>query len=73
MKRVRVAPGKFVAISPDLADKAARVFATGLTREQVAALRAAEPKRFTGAMAGSVKPLAIAKPWAAGAQRRKCG
>ncbi|CAM3796299.1 hypothetical protein [Roseateles saccharophilus] len=62
MKRVRIAPGKFVAISPDLAEKAERVLATGLTREQVAELRATEPKRFIGAMAGSPKPLAIAKP-----------
>lgn len=62
MKRVRIAPGKFVAISPGLAEKAERVLATGLTREQVADLRATEPKRFIGAMAGSPKPLAIAKP-----------
>jgi hypothetical protein len=60
MKRIRVAPGKFVIISPELAEKAARVTATGLTREQVLELQASEPKRV-GLMAGSPKPLALAK------------
>jgi hypothetical protein len=60
MKRIRVAPGKFVIISAELADKAARVTATGLTREQVLQLQASEPKRV-GLMAGSCKPLGLAK------------
>ena len=60
MKRVRVAPGKFVAISAELAERAARLFATGLTREQVQHLKAADKERVT-LMVGSPKPLAIAK------------
>lgn len=62
MKRIRVAPGKFVTISALLAEKAARVFGTGLTRDQVLALSATEPRGTAGLMAGSPKPLAIAKP-----------
>jgi hypothetical protein len=62
MKRIRVAPGKFVVIPSEMAEKAARVTATGLTREQVLELKAAEPKRAAGLMAGSPKPLAIARP-----------
>lgn len=62
MKRIRVAPGKFVTISSELAEKAARVTATGLTREQVLEFKATEPKGAAGLMAGSPKPLAIAKP-----------
>lgn len=61
MKRVRVAPGKFVAISTELSEKAARVFATGLTRDQVRDLKASEPRRATGLMVGSAKPLALAR------------
>jgi len=61
MKRIRVAPGKFVTISTDLAEKAARVFGAGLTREQVLALSATEPKGTAGLMTGSPKPLAIAQ------------
>lgn len=60
MKRIRVAPGKFVIISPELAEKAARVTATGLTRKQVLELQASEPKH-AGLMAGSPKPLALGK------------
>jgi hypothetical protein len=62
MKRVRVAPGKFVTISGELAEKAARVFATGLTRDQVLELQASEPRSATGLMAGSRKPLGLARP-----------
>lgn len=62
MKRVRIAAGKHVVISPELAAKAARVFATGLTREQVLDLMATEPRYATGLMAGSKKPLALSKP-----------
>lgn len=62
MKRIRVAPGKFVTISDELAEKAARLFATGqLTRDQVRELMAAEPQRSTGAMAGSPRLLGRVK------------
>jgi len=61
MKRIRVAPGKFVTISTELAEKAARVFATGPTRDQVRAIQASEPRSAKGLMVGSPKPLAIAK------------
>ena len=62
MKRVRVAPGKFVTIPTELSEKAARVFATGLTRDQVRDIQASEPRRATGLMVGSAKPLALARP-----------
>jgi len=62
MKRVRVAPGKFVTVSNELWEKTARAFATGLTRDQVRDLKASEPRRFAGLMAGSAKPLALARP-----------
>lgn len=62
MKRIRVAPGKFVTISNELAEKAARVFATGqLTRDQVRELMAAEPELSSGAMAGSRRVLGSAE------------
>lgn len=61
MKRARIAKGKHVVISDELAAKAARVFATGLTREQVLDLVATEPRHATGLMAGSKKPLALSK------------
>jgi hypothetical protein len=57
-----VAPGKFVTISTELSEKAKRVFATGLTRDQVKYLRDSEPRRATGLMAGLAKPLALARP-----------
>ena len=38
MKRIRVAPGKFVTISAELAERAARVFGAGLMRDHVLAL-----------------------------------
>lgn len=54
MKRIRVAPGKFVTISDELAEKAAHVFATSrLTCDQVRKLIASEPRLSSGAMAGS--------------------
>lgn len=62
MKRIRIAAGKHVIISAELAAKVARVFATGLTREQVLDLMANEPRRATGLMAGSKKPLALSRP-----------
>lgn len=61
MKRVRVAAGKHLMISPELATKVERVFATALTRQQALDLMVTEPRR-TGLMAGSKKPLAIAGP-----------
>lgn len=61
MKRIRVAPGKFVIISPELAEKAARVTATALARKQVLEFQASEPKRVPGLMAGSPRPLALTK------------
>lgn len=62
MKRIRVAPGKCVTISFELAEKAARVSATSPTRDQVLESKLSEPKRINGLMAGSPKPLALAKP-----------
>ncbi len=62
MKRVRVAPGKFVTVSTELWEKAARAFGTGLTRDQVRDFKVNEPRRATGLMAGSAKPLALARP-----------
>lgn len=56
IRRVRVAPGKFVYIPAELAEKAARVFGTGLTRAQVLDLSASEPRLGTGRMAGSPRP-----------------
>ena len=61
MKRVRVAPGKFVTISAEMAEKAAHVFKSGLTRDQVRGLKAPEPRLATGLMIGSPKPLALAR------------
>lgn len=62
MKRIRVAPGKVVTISVELAEKSERVFGTGLTRDHVLELSATEPKGTAGLMAGSPKPLVFAKP-----------
>lgn len=62
MKRVRIAPGKFVTISTEMADKAARVLATPLTPEQVRAFKSPEPVRVSGPMLGSTKPLVLSKP-----------
>lgn len=61
MKRIRIAKGKHVVISEELAAKAARVFASGLTREQVLDLMANEPRHAPGLMAGSNKPLALSR------------
>jgi hypothetical protein len=45
MKRVKVSPGRFVTVSTVVAEKAARVFATGaFTPTQVREMAAAEPK-----------------------------
>lgn len=55
MKRVRVAPGKFVVVSQGMADKAARVFASGaFTRDQVREMATAEPKGASGVFLGKV-------------------
>ncbi len=62
MTSVRVAPGKFVTISSELAEKAARVFATGLTRDQVRELMATEPRVAETVIIGSSKPLTLARP-----------
>jgi hypothetical protein len=61
MKRVRIAKGKHVLISDELSERAARVFASGLTRDQVLDLMAHEPCHAVGLMAGSRKPLALSK------------
>lgn len=61
IKRVRVAPGKHIVISDELAAKATRAFATGLTREQVVDPMASEPRHAIGLMAGSKKPLALSR------------
>jgi len=66
MKRVRIAKGKHVVISEELAAKAARVFATGLTREQVLDLMTTEPRHAVGLMAGAKKPLASSRLRGAG-------
>lgn len=50
MNRVRVAPGKFVVVSDELAKKAAEMRMP--TKEEFRALPA-EPKTRTGLMAGS--------------------
>lgn len=73
MKRIRVATGRFVTISTELAEKAARVFGKGLTREQVLAIATTEPKHIAGPMAGSLKPLAICKPKGAAKTARSRG
>lgn len=55
MKRVRVAPGKFVVVSQGMEDKAARVFASGaFTQDQVREMAAAEPKGASGVLLGKV-------------------
>jgi len=64
MKCIRVAPGKFLTISDDLADKAERVFGRGLTRELIEGLKAPELRQDALLMAGSPKPLAPTKSWA---------
>lgn len=58
MKRVKVSPGKFVTVSTAIAEKAARVFASGaFTATQVRDMAAAEPKLTTGGvMLGKPKP-----------------
>lgn len=58
MKRVKVSPGKFVTVSTAIAQKAARVFASGaLTATQVRDMAASEPKLATGGvMLGKPKP-----------------
>lgn len=51
MKRVKVAPGRFVLISDELADKAAKLRFP--TKAQISASALLEPKRHTGQMLGS--------------------
>ena len=61
MKRIRVAKGRHVMISAELADKASRVFGTGLSRKATQELAALEPKGSSTLMAGSAKPLALSR------------
>lgn len=68
MRRIRVAPGRHVVVSAELAEKAARVGSTSLTRDQIRDLAAAEPARATGLMLGGAKPLALSR-----AQARRDG
>lgn len=62
MRRIRVAPGKFVTISTALAEKAARIFASDLTRDQVQQIKQSEPECGVGPMAGSRKPVGPVRP-----------
>ncbi|MFX1679057.1 hypothetical protein PV762_07475 [Mitsuaria sp. CC2] len=62
MKRVRVSSKKFVTISAEMVDKAARVFSTTLTPEQIRAFKSPEPVRVARPMLGSTKPLVLSKP-----------
>lgn len=55
-----MAPGKFVTVSAELAEKAAHVFGLGLTRDQVRAFKVAEPRHAT-LLVGSTKPLALTR------------
>lgn len=74
MKRVRIAPGKFVVISTELAEKAARVFGTGLTRDQVRDLKATETEGVPGLMVGSPKRLALrGRAWVLVQERLRAG
>lgn len=57
MKRVRVAPGWYVTISTELAEKAASVCKKNLSRDQVRDLMASEPSGTAGPMAG--RPVGI--------------
>lgn len=50
MKRIRVAPGKFVMVSSELAEKAARI--RMLTAEEARALVEMAPKIAAGPMLG---------------------
>jgi hypothetical protein len=61
MKRVRVAKGRHVMISAELAEKAQRVFESGLSREATRKLATSEPKLGVTLMAGSAKPLGLHK------------
>lgn len=70
MKRVRVAPGKFVTISAETSEKVTGIFETGLTRDQVRDLIASEPSSAAGLMAGSAKPLMLAKSGKTGAAQQ---
>lgn len=59
MKRVRVAPGRHVIISAAVAEKAARVFASAPTREQVHELAGHEPRNTAGLLIGRNLPLKL--------------
>lgn len=70
MKRVRVSPGKFVTVSTAMAEKAARVFASGaFTPTQVRDMAAAEPK-LTGGGLLIGKPARRAGSSGSGASKR---
>lgn len=62
MKRVRVALDQFVNVSDALARKAARVFVTGLTDEQIRKLKVVEAPHRSGVMVGGKKPLRLSHP-----------
>lgn len=61
MKRIRVAKGKHVMISAELAEKAERVFGRGLSREAMRGMVTLESKSCSTLMAGSAKPLELAR------------
>ena len=65
MKRVRIAPGKFVTISDAMAAKVERVYSAALTRDQVDELKASEPRVASGLIIGSPKPLSLSRRRAA--------
>jgi len=48
MKRVKVAAGKFVTISPDLAEKATLISAGSLSSTQARGFKALEPRLAEG-------------------------
>lgn len=53
MKRVKVSPGKFVAVPTAIVEKAARVFTTGaFTSAQMLDMAAAESKIVNGMLLG---------------------
>lgn len=62
MKRVRIAPNQFVYLSDALVEKATRVFANGLTDEQIRHLKAVKAPHHSGVMIGGNKPLRLSKP-----------
>lgn len=70
MKRVRIAKKKFVTVSSQIMEKAARAFSKAPTAEQVSDLATSEPPLASGAMFGIVKSPKASRPTAATADRR---